>query len=430
MNKIKFYFASISAVLLLLGGCSYGHQNFVQEGGRFSGPDDYVVQVDDYGQFWDRGAAELALKDIEKKTRESNTVVVLFIHGWHHNAQIDDSNAIDFAKSISALRTELGRDLYKAARKELTGKDDVKVISVYVGWRGRSLYSYFDYLTFWGRKAAAERVGEGDLREFLLSMNNIYRERNTIRAGEQHKPFMGMTTFGHSFGGQVLMKAVAGTIEQGLIEKKSRQRRDSHEIGEPLAGFGDLVVLVNPALEALQYERINRLSQEINYDYRQLPLFLVLSAENDGARQIFFPIGRTIAAIGRAPLKDTQSDMWKTTLGEYEPQRTHALELEDNGKLPAALGLLNPKMYEAPCALVISDLTRTKLRLGQLYLIPQENRAPYNPFIVAYANGEVIRKHNGIFEQDLSLFLNHYVAVMQGKRMLLANPKYADCNKA
>ncbi|MES2321886.1 MAG: hypothetical protein V4633_06460 [Pseudomonadota bacterium] len=430
MKKRAAFLSGSFFIVLFLAGCSYGHQNFSQQGGKFSGPDDYVVQVDDYGQFWDRPAAESVLKEIEKKTRDSNTVVVLFIHGWHHNAKIDDANAIDFSNSVLALRKKLDGGVYKAARKELTGRDDIKVISVYVGWRGESLYSYFDYLTFWGRKAAAERVGEGDLREFLLTMNNIYRQRNVPNQDTQKRPFMGMTTFGHSFGGQVLMKAVAGTLEQELIEKKSRQLANPHETGSPLLGFGDLVVLLNPALEALQFERINRLSQELKYDARQLPLFLVLSAENDKARQVLFPIGRSIASIGRAQLKDKQSAMWKTTLGEYKEQRTHALELKDDGKMPAAMNLLNSKMYESACAMIKTDLSALKLHIGELYLIPKADRLPYHPYLVTYVDGEVIIKHRGIFEAELGLFLNDYIAAMQGKRMLLANPKYADCYKA
>lgn len=40
------------------------------------------------------------------------------------------------------------------------------------------------------------------------------------RRTDSKTPFMGMVTFGHSFGGQVVFKAVAETIEKELASGK------------------------------------------------------------------------------------------------------------------------------------------------------------------------------------------------------------------
>ncbi len=147
------------------------------------------------------------------------------------------------------LTQRLGEELYAQSRGVLTNSTEVQVIGVYVGWRGRSLPDPFDYLTIWPRKEAAERVGDGDLREFLARLEVLYQKRNT--AGIH--PFLGLVAVGHSLGGQVLLRSTAPEIERELVV--------AAEGSQPpfISGFGDLAVLVNPAVEANQFERIHRL---------------------------------------------------------------------------------------------------------------------------------------------------------------------------
>jgi hypothetical protein len=284
-----------------------------------------------------------------------------------------------------------------------------------------------DYITFWGRKAAAERVGQGDLREFLLRLNRIYFDRNNARIASPTKPFMGMVSFGHSFGGQVLFKAVAGTLEQELIEATSSSPTDQKfRLARPITGFGDITVLVNPAVEAYQYERIHRLGKQIEYDRQQTPLLLVLSSETDFARQFFFPVGRTLDALFRAPFRENQRIQWTEALGEYEPQRTHTVEIiqEDNTVLPR----FDPNVYtNKPCGIVNYDLTNIP-SIGGVQLKPTGNHPHrFSPFLIAYASGKVIFRHSGIFEEELRNFLNDYIAITEGKRMLLTDPQMKNC---
>jgi len=52
-----------------------------------------------------------------------------------------------------------------------------------------------------------------------------------------------------------------------------------------LHGFGDLVVLVNPAVESAAYQRLRFLSQELTYPEEQTPVMLTVSADNDVPRR-------------------------------------------------------------------------------------------------------------------------------------------------
>lgn len=401
----------------LLTGCSWGYKNFGQDQGQLKGPDRFVLQVDDYGNFWDSKIADEALKHIERESAKTNTVVTVFAHGWHHNAAPDNKNALNFARSLDSVTKILGEDVYKKSRAHLTEDPSIRIIGIYIGWRGESLPGLLDYLTFWGRKEVAERVGSGDVREFLLRLQAIYVGRNRpVEDPKLVRPFMGLVVIGHSFGGQVVFQAVAQTMENELVRATT-----THQGKQPLSGFGDLVVLLNPALEAHQFHRIDSLSKKLEFMRDQPPLMLVLSADTDAARNVFFPIGRNLEVLFDPPFREGQRELWTQALGAYLPQVTHELDITNQKYEP-----FDPKKYtQAPCEIVDFDLTNVPNFAG-VRLLPTVNHKQFGPFVVANTSFEVIRRHSGIFlraEQEdsaLQRFLTNYVALAQGKRILLA----------
>src|SRR5215213_10381190 len=91
----------------LLGSCNFYNRKFPQDQGPFDPKMDFVVQVDDYGSFWEPEVAERLLRTISENVQRTNIAVVVFIHGWHDNAQTDDDNAQDFAKLMHSLRERM-----------------------------------------------------------------------------------------------------------------------------------------------------------------------------------------------------------------------------------------------------------------------------------------------------------------------------------
>jgi hypothetical protein len=428
MQKWLFYWLPTALLLALIAGCAYNHKNFEQTNSPMHGSDDFVLQVDDYGQFWDREQASKAMDRIRALSRETNVIVLTFVHGWNHNAAPDNENLKEFAASLSATRkllidpTNPDSAVYRMSRQNLTGKDDLTVVGLYIGWRGRSLPWWFNYTTFWGRKAAAERVGEGDLREFMHELNHVYRDRRTIRAQGVERQFMGLAAIGHSFGAQVLFKAVATDFENELIiASKSLPGSPQREQKQTeLFGFGDLVVLVNPAFEAMQFERISRLSEKLSFSPRQSPLLLVVSSAGDIPRQVLFPAGRGLDAIFVRPdFRPGQRALWTEALGEYEPFTTHSIEILPEG---AAAPPFDADLYKNnPCAIATFDLSNS-LTISRVRLAPTKRHKPNNPFLVAYASTDVVFNHSDVFEEVLRKLLNDYVAITQGKRMLAGDP--------
>ncbi len=279
------------AIALLLGGCSLYHHAFPDSHPTQPGYDLEIVQLDDFGSFWEpsRARATLAKVEAQSQSRSESTYVVVFIHGWHNNAAPDNANLQEFNQWLGKLATELGQPARAAARLELTGSPAFKLLGIYVGWRGRALPGVLDYGTMWWRKSAAERVGDGDLSEFLERLQRMYLRANSLNRYAQdpaHTTFTGLFTIGHSFGGQVLLKAIARPLEAELA-MRAPSLTDALEPAPtpptptlervPIDSFGDLNILVNPTTEAYQFARIDGLYRQLAYSSQQTPQLVVFS---------------------------------------------------------------------------------------------------------------------------------------------------------
>jgi hypothetical protein len=406
---------------------TYGHLEFEPKPITGDGYKAFAVEINDYGSYWDADEAEKVLEHVRQESNRTNTVVVLYVHGWHHNASPKDSDFLAFKESLSGLTATLKNNpLFEQARVELTGIPDVSVLGIYVGWRGRSLPWYFDYLTFWGRKAAAERVGAGDFREFILRLQQIYEERNGAKNKEEEakakdqNPFMGLVTVGHSFGGQVLFTATSTAIERELIVAgpKNAQQSPSETVA-PLNGIGDITLLLNPALEAYQFEKIQRLYSAYTYNCLQTPIFMVVSGEGDWARRIWFPRGRWAGQLFRPSFKSAaEYEMWHQALGEYEPHRTH--ELEEVKHLPSSLSV---KHYETKEIINIDFTAGMVAAEASLMPLKERNRKRFSPVLIAYSSKDLVQGHTGIFTKPFHQFLIEYIAFIEGKRMILRSKK-------
>jgi hypothetical protein len=149
MSRQAYIQLVVATALCLLPGCDYGLKQYRQADDILTlGTTPLVIEIDDYGRFWNPTAAEATLNVIANASRNKNTLVMAFIHGWHHNADDCDENFKNFHSSLEGLQERLDEPPYRDARKRLNLKDDIQVIGLYIGWRGRSLPSVLDYTTF------------------------------------------------------------------------------------------------------------------------------------------------------------------------------------------------------------------------------------------------------------------------------------------
>ena len=125
------------------------------------------VEFDDQGWFHDKRQRDVIFEAIARD-RETNPgqqyLIVVFAHGWKHNADPDDDNVKEFNKLLERL------DVHEHA----IAKHPRKVVGIYLAWRGASVkIPILDDVTFWNRKNAGERVGSRSAKQLLMEINNL-----------------------------------------------------------------------------------------------------------------------------------------------------------------------------------------------------------------------------------------------------------------
>lgn len=257
------------------------------------------------------------IRDSLKTGRQGQRVsLVVYVHGWNHTSQANDDDVHEF------------RDLLKdVARIERANKghEDTKVVGVFVGWRGESIpVPGVQEGSFWDRKATAEKVAQGSVRELLLRLDAI-RDMNK---GGKDKPvkedWLHMLTIGHSFGGLLVYEALSGEFI------RSAARAKEELAGNPFAKpkhnkVGDLVVIVNPAFEGTRYE-VLRLAADKLYQSpgTLLPHLVIATSEADRATRYAFPAARTFSTIlEHDPNEERDANFF--TVGHNERFQTHTL---------------------------------------------------------------------------------------------------------
>jgi pimeloyl-ACP methyl ester carboxylesterase len=343
-----------------------------------------IVEFDDQGRCYDRGQMDAvaqrleALAPYDPPQAGEDVILVVFVHGWQHNARSDDDN-------LSAFRVLLNETVDYERSATAPGAKPRPVLGVFVGWRGLSDYGLGDAVadaTFWGRQAAGQRVAVGSVRELFGRLRH-YRNRQQKRGGN---PLL--VIVGHSFGGMIVFSALA----QSLIQAASAP------VGRVTPEFADLVLLVNPAIEGARYIPIYDLVTSPAFKARttkQLPVFICAQAENDLPIGMVFPLGNAGHAITEATIGELEKWCVRHALGFVLDFRTH--------KLAGPAG-------------------------DKPFVLDPPGTTQANPFWVVGAAKEVIDGHGGIWQPPFlqfiaSLVFKHVQASKQGAPTGVGAPK-------
>ena len=294
------------------------------------------IEFDDQGELWSRKQMWSVLDLANTRAASEDVLMIVFVHGWKHSAAPGDPNIDTFRKALrdqSRLESSLARKTERQPRH---------LFGVYLGWRGASVdVAGLDNITFWDRKKTAHKVGLGDVTEVLGRLEAIKRVKD-YQAGGKDKSSTRLVIVGHSFGGAVVFSALSQIVDDRFV----------HTVGPDGAvtdadGFGDLVVLLNPAFEALQFSSLSDMTTERRtYFASQLPVMAILTSTGDMATKRAFPIGRWFSTfwektrdverhnpvINSDQLID-QKDANRQAIGHFEPYRSHDLAPVDNGEL-------------------------------------------------------------------------------------------------
>ena len=367
------------------------------------------VEIDEQGYVESREQTELALQMAGAVSGKSGRVnVVVFVHGWHHNASAEDPFVAYFHNALESL-----------SRWKSADRPNDSVRGILVGWRGESLtIPLLNMLTFWERKNTSDEVGRGSLLEFLLRLEREVKGRH----GENSR----LVVIGHSFGASVTFNSLAQLYMQRFLEGVYASGP-----GPRFRGYGDMVVLINPAIEAMRYMP---LYSALNYYFARSetpradfsgnagPVLLILSSEGDWATRYFFPGARfvsTIAEVHRhADIQGSSKDrgphsewvMDRDTVGNYEGFNTHQMirgnPKDDANNVDSCPALtqrdLRNKLRESETGAAVFPYS--DVRLEQKKGIP-----PNLPYWHADLGKELVYDHNDIGKLKFVCWLSQLV---------------------
>ena len=347
-----------------------------------NGVDVAYVEFTDQGLLYDRRQLARALALLREK-EDQDLQVVVFVHGWKHSAESDD---LDVGKFRARVLPAFVRQ-----------RPSVRTVGVYVGWRGKSLRptGFVQNLSFYDRKATADHVARGSVRELFSHLRALGHPR-TPGAGRE----VSVTLIGHSFGGLILYNAFAESLLDSLIAANNGNR-SSPRLARPVV---DAVILLNPAFEATRFEPLFQAAQEFleskseppwRYGQGQRPVFVSITSETDSATKTWFRFGRAVNSIfeheGWTDQDHDRTDYAKRleklanthTIGHMERYRTHRLALV---RPPDQAAGSNRGAEPIACSGVANRLLAGETRF---------------PLWNMYADANVIDGHHDIYGENL-----------------------------
>lgn len=401
------------------------------------------VEFDDQGRFWDRHqveAMERTLRAEADRPGYGGVIVTLFAHGWQHDASVCDHNVTCFRAFLASI----ARDSNTVTRLSNGRVRPRRLVGVYVGWRGRSGQGPLKELTFFARKKVAQRIGSGDLVE-LLTRVDVFVAR-TNRDGLDRAR---MVTLGHSFGGTMIYTALANVLKIRVVEALLAREDGRVPV---IRGFGDVVVLINPAFDAAQYRSLHELTRTFErFAADQPPVLITIASETDSANATWFPLGRALESVWEKTADAEEGRSLRTAVGNWEPFFGYRLTAADGGppaRTPKGdtfgpggggcacdLGLEAPDDEElALVSRLIESLEKgstlpapvlpqrtcdAPTRYGRAELACATGADARNPFWVVRATDDVVRGHSGFFTNGCLDFIRGIVkeAVSQKSRI-------------
>ena len=375
------------------------------------------VEYDDQGQLRDPGQVEKVLGEYQRLAGGPDDVLLVsFVHGWHHSAAPEDSNIQSFRKMLRdiSIMEEIGSRQQKRTKR--------KILGLYIGWRGDSIsVPYLNSVTFWDRKATAHDVGTQGVTEVLLRLEEIVNVKKGIEQEVPPPLTSRLVVIGHSFGGAV----VYTSLQKILLDRFIDSRAGKTFQGDA-QGFGDLVVLMNPAFEAIRFSALYDLSQRgcRRYFSTQLPKLAILTSEDDYATRYAFSVGRALSTLfeshtsldrhycdrpgsqGMQSMRINEGEADRNAVGHFEPYLTHRLKASDDK-------LLRDESFEVGLL-----QTRWARHTNEEPLVFEGSRleslnrtTALNPYLNIRVDGELIGDHNDIWRAQVVAFIRDMIAI-------------------
>lgn len=385
--------------------------------------DDYdlaFLEFDDQGNLFSRAPLDLLIDTLKKEAARPDKArlsIVLFAHGWKNDARLCNRNACCFR----AFLDRLAKDVKSVSERTGGAIGPSRTIGIFIGWRGLSAtVPPFRELSFYARKRAAHTIGQGELVELLTFLDRFQKHVNEETPGRSR-----LVVLGHSFGGAMVYTAIANVLKSRIVDAQVRAILEDEP--ERVVGFGDLVVLANPAFEASLYAPFEELLQRYPlFGPKQRPVLVILASETDSDTRVLFKLGRSLSTLFQRTGPRSPRETLVTTVGNYDPFVTHRVDVIEPGPKAQKASMMGTVEHCA-CTLPMRELdSEMQDRLAEMLSASARGEAvPVQPspcpgvetigsvkltckaehqlpLWVVRASNEVISGHSGFFTRPVS----------------------------
>lgn len=400
-----------------------------------------VVEFSDEGIAWSADQRKRVFDTIKTESEPNGSIIVVFVHGWRHNATVCDDNVACFRRVLQSFAVR-EQDL-----SEREGRKRRNVTGVYFGWRGLSSCSEpLTTTSIWRRKSIGENIGARAGREALRQIMRLFAD---IKEEDRKHPNRNsrLIIAGHSLGAGVVYSAVGPLLLQRLHDGiaatapgRSIARIEDLDVATPVH-LPDLVLLLNPAFEAEMYKPIQRTLSymevnNIHFAADQPPIMVTISSRHDSATKGIFFLGQLLDALvtpvmwAHGPAYVVRNLVTPPHFSPYITDRAIPLQKlpnrvgSDNGdscfdknfdpgrQRACGCAELTPERLELMRHQTASSFTlsRSREKYGPVRL-EHLRGDPKNPFLVVTA-GDLIRDHDDIYNATLLAFITDLISTV------------------
>lgn len=374
-------------------GCSTSSFINLESFDSRDGPKIGFIEFNDDGHLFDPSLMQSVLSKIEniEERSERNLMLVVFIHGWHHNASDEDNNVKKFKEFLKQLQEE--ENLLSENKESLVGNSR-EVVGLYIGWQGKSNVDIpvIEDFSYKSRKLTGLKTGE-------LGVSKIFDELGKIRNSNDKNRLI---LVGHSFGAGVLYSAIEAKLKTNLNTSST----NSEKI------FGDMVILLNPAIEAEKFTTVHQLlnKNEKNFNDCQPLLMASFTSKGDKALGDYFPKGMKLFFKEEID-KLENPELLTTVYGLYEPFSNYTLSTSNNTQTNKSLnrtifekGVKSWKEFRAGN---ISDYNLSNMTLTRRHA----KQNPGTPIFNVQVETELIEDHNSIWNPEFTYFIRGLIGM-------------------